>query len=129
MPPGPWHYPADQVSDASERAAAAEITREQLYTQLHAELPYASAVETELYKERPDGSVEIRQQIRVARASQRAIILGKGGSRIKAIGEAARRGVAEALGRKVHLFLHVKLDPSWDEDRDHYRGIGLDWVD
>jgi GTP-binding protein Era len=129
VPEGPWHFPADQVSDASDRMTAAEITREQLYRQLHAELPYASAIETEKYEERKDGSVAIHQQILVARDSQKAIVLGKGGTRIRAIGEAARQEIAVALDRKVHLFLHVKVDPKWEEDRGLYREIGLDWVE
>jgi GTP-binding protein Era len=129
VPEGPWHFPEDQVSDASERLAASEVTREQLYLQLHAELPYASAVETEKYEERRDGSVAIHQQILVGRSTQRAIVLGKGGARIKAIGEAARAELAQLLGRKVHLFLHVKVKPDWEEDRGLYREIGLDWVE
>jgi GTP-binding protein Era len=129
MPEGPWHFPEDQVSDASERLTAAEITREQLYLQLHAELPYASAIETEKYVEREDGSVEIYQQILVERPTQRAIILGKGGARLREIGSRARAEIAQSLGRKVHLYLHVKVDPRWDEDRSLYRSIGLDWVD
>lgn len=129
MPEGPWHFPAEQVSDATDRMIAAEITREQLYHQLHAELPYDSAIETEKYEERPDGSVAIHQQILVARDSQKAIVLGKGGARIKAIGAAAREELGRELGRKVHLFLHVKVNPKWGEDRGLYREIGLDWVD
>ena len=129
VPEGPWHFPADQVSDASDRMMAAEITREQLYRQLHAELPYASAIETEKYEERKDGSVAIHQQILVARDSQKAIVLGKGGTRIRALGEAARKELSEAFGRKVHLFLHVKVNPKWEDDRALYREIGLDWVD
>jgi GTP-binding protein Era len=129
MPEGPWHYPEDQLSDATDRMVAAELTREQLYLQLHAELPYASAVETEKYEEFKDGSVAIHQQILVARDSQKAIVLGKGGTRIRAIGEAARKELSELLGRKVHLFLHVKVNPKWEEDRGLYREIGLDWVE
>lgn len=129
MPEGEWHFPEDQVSDASERLAAAEITREQLYLQLHDELPYASTVETEKYSERPDGSVEIYQQIFVERESQRAIVLGKGGSRIKAIGAAARKEISELMGVPVHLYLHIKVKAGWDEDRGVYRDMGLDWVD
>lgn len=129
MPEGPWHFPEDQVSDATDRMLAAEITREQLYHQLHAELPYASAVETEKYSEREDGSVEIHQQILIARPSQRAIILGKGGSRLKEIGSRARAELAALLGRKVHLYLHVKVKADWENDRGLYREIGLDWVD
>ena len=129
MPEGEWHFPEDQVSDASERLLAAEITREQLYLQLHAELPYASAVETEKYEERRDGSVAIHQQILVARDTQRAIILGARGARLKEIGSRARAGIADQLGRTVHLFLHVKVNPRWEEDRGLYREIGLDWVE
>jgi GTP-binding protein Era len=129
VPEGPWHFPEDQVSDATDRMMAAEVTREQLYLQLHAELPYASAVETEKYEERKDGSVAIHQQILVGRDSQKAIVLGKGGSRIREIGAAARAELAQMLGRKVHLFLHVKVNPKWEEDRGLYRDIGLDWVE
>ena len=129
MPEGPWHFPEDQVSDATERALASEVTREQLYLQLHAELPYASTVETEKYAERPDGSVEIHQQILVERTTQRAIVLGKGGERIKQIGARARAELTRITGQPVHLYLHVKVKPGWDEDRGVYRDIGLDWVD
>ena len=129
MPVGPWHFPEDQVSDATERMLAAEVTREQLYLQLHAELPYASAVETEQYKERGDGSVEIHQQILVARTTQRAIVLGKGGARIKEIGARARAELATLMGRPVHLYLHVKVKENWDDDRSVYRDMGLDWVE
>lgn len=128
MPEGEWIYPEDQVSDASERSMAAEITREQLYRQLHEELPYDSAVRPERYLERKDGSVEIHQQIVVGREGQRAIVLGKGGSKIKAIGEAARKELSELLGRKVHLFLHVKVEENWAESREIFEEIGLDWV-
>ena len=128
MPEGPWHFPEDQVSDATDRMIAAEVTREQLYHQLHAELPYASAIETERYTEREDGSIEIHQQILVERDTQRAIVLGKGGSRIKEIGAKARAELQELMGVRVHLYLHVKVRPNWEEDRDLYREIGLDWV-
>lgn len=128
MPEGVWHYPEDQVSDASERLLATEITREQLYQQLHEELPYDSAVRPERYIHRKDGSVEIHQQILVARDNQRAIVLDKGGSRIKAIGEAARKELSQLLGVKVHLFLHVKTDEGWSEDKEIFEEIGLDWV-
>lgn len=129
MPQGPWHFPEDQVSDATDRMLAAEVTREQLYLQLHAELPYASAIETELYKERDDGSVEIHQQILVARETQRAIVLGKGGARIKEIGARARAELSKLMGVPVHLYLHVKVRPGWEDDRSLYREIGLDWVE
>ena len=128
MPEGAWHYPEDQVSDASERLLAAEITREQLYRQLHEELPYDAAVRPESYAVRKDGSIEIRQQIVIARDSQKPIVLGKRGSRIKAIGEAARLELSEMLGAKVHLFLHVKVDEAWAESREIYEEMGLDWV-
>ena len=128
MPEAEWMYPEDQVSDASERLLATEITREQLYRQLHEELPYDSAVRPELYKHRPDGSLEIHQQIVVTRPNQRAIVLGKGGSRIKAIGEAARLELTEVLGVKVHLFLHVKVEENWSEDREVFEEIGLEWT-
>ena len=127
MPDGPWHYPEDQLSDATDRMVAAELTREQLYLQLHAELPYASAVEIEKWEERKDGSAVIHQQILIERDSQKAIVLGKGGAKLKAIGAAAREAISEHLGRKVHLFLHVKVAPRWSEDRGLYEDIGLDW--
>jgi GTP-binding protein Era len=129
VPAGPWHYPEDQVSDATDRMLAAEVTREQLYLQLHAELPYASAVDTEKYEERKDGSVAIHQQIFVARDTQRAIVLGKGGVRLREIGSRSRAVLSELLGKKVHLFLHVKVRPEWEEDRTLYKDIGLDWVE
>jgi len=129
MPQAPWMFPADQVSDATDRVMAAEVTREQIFNQLYQELPQACAVETEKYEERPDGSVEIHQQILVARASQRAIVLGKGGARLKEIGSKARAELSKLLAVPVHLYLHVKVSPDWDEDRGIYRDIGLDWVD
>jgi GTP-binding protein Era len=128
MPVGPWHYPEDQVSDASERLLACEVTREQLYRLLHDELPYDSAVRPESYKPRKDGSVEIRQQIVIARDSQKSIVLGKRGAMIKAIGEASRKELAAILGQPVHLFLHVKVEENWADARDLYEELGLDWV-
>ena len=127
MPEAEWMYPEDQVSDASERLLAAEITREQLYRQLHEELPYDSAVRPELYKHRPDGSLEIHQQIVVTRDTQRAIVLGKGGSKIKAIGEAARLELSELLGVKVHLFLHVRVEENWADSREVFEEMGLEF--
>jgi GTP-binding protein Era len=129
MPEGPWLYPEDEVSDATDRMIAAELTREQIVNQLHQELPYATAVETETWEDRPDGSTAIRQQILVERDSQKVIVIGKGGRRLKAIGAAAREEIAQHLGRPVHLFLHVKVNPRWDEDRGLYREIGLEWAD
>ena len=128
MPETAWHYPADQVSDASERLMAAEITREQLYRQLHDELPYDSTVRPEKYIHRTDGSIEIHQQIVITRESQRPIVLGKGGSKIKAIGEASRKELGEMLETKVHLFLHVKVDERWADAKEIYEEIGLEWV-
>ncbi len=128
MPEGPWHYPEDQVSDASERLLACEITREQLYRQLHDELPYDSAVRPESYTQRKDGSVEVHQQIVIARDSQKGIVLGKGGAKLKSIGEAARKELSAILGVKVHLFLHVKVEEAWAETKEFYDDMGLDWV-
>jgi GTP-binding protein Era len=129
MPEGPWLYPEDEVSDATDRMIAAELTREQIVNQLHQELPYATVVETESWEDRPDGSSVIHQQIMVERESQKAIVIGKGGARLKSIGAAAREQIADHLQRKVHLFLHVKVNPRWDEDRSIYREIGLEWSD
>ena len=128
MPSGPWLYPEDVVSDATDRMVAAELTREQLVNQLHQELPYATAVETETWEDRTDGSTVIRQQILVERDSQKAIVIGKGGRRLKALGAAAREEIAQHLGRPVHLFLHVKVDEKWAESREIYEEMGLDWV-
>jgi GTP-binding protein Era len=129
MPEGPWLYPEDEVSDATDRMIAAELTREQIVNRLHQELPYATAIETETWEDRLDGSTAIRQQILVERDSQKAIVIGKGGRRLKEIGAAARAEIAQHLGRPVHLFLHVKVNPRWDEDRGLYREIGLEWAD
>lgn len=129
LPEGPWHFPEDQVSNITTRLLAAEITREQLYRQLHEELPYASTVETELWEEQKNGSVKIHQQILVQRDTQKAIVLGKGGTRIRAIGSAARAELETLLDRRVHLFLNVKVKPDWADDRETYRDMGLGWVD
>ena len=129
MSQGPWLYPEDEVSDATDRMIAAELTREQVVNQLHQELPYATAIETEKWEDRPDGSTVIQQQILVERDSQKAIVIGKGGRRLKTIGAAARAEITQHLGRPVHLYLHVKVNPRWDQDRGLYRDIGLDWAD
>jgi GTP-binding protein Era len=129
MPGGPWLYPEDEVSDATDRMIAAELTREQIVNRLHQELPYATAVETESWEDRPDGSTVINQQIVVERDSQKGIVIGKAGRRLKEIGAAARAEIAQHLGRPVHLFLHVKVEPKWGEDRSLYREIGLEWAD
>jgi len=127
MPEGPWLFPEDQVSDMPERMLAAEIVREQLYLQLHQELPYRATVETDQWRESDDGSVRIEQTIYVERAGQRAIVLGKGGDRIKSIGQAARAELERILGRRVHLFLFVKVREKWEEDPERYRALGLDF--
>ncbi|HKA77275.1 MAG TPA: GTPase Era [Pseudolabrys sp.] len=125
--PGPWLYPPDQMSDAPIRQLAAEITREKLFERLHQELPYHSTVETEAWKELRGGDIRIEQTIYVERESQRKIVLGKGGQTIKAIGEAARRDIAEAADAKVHLFLFVKVREGWGEDPERYRAMGLEF--
>ncbi len=127
VPPGPWLYPEDQISDAPLRQLAAEITREKLYLRLHQELPYQSTVETEVWKELHDGSVRIEQTIYVERDSQRKIVLGKGGRAIRAIGAAARAEIAEAIEKPVHLFLFVKVREGWGDDPERYRQIGLEF--
>jgi GTPase len=127
MPEGPWHYPEDQISDASMRLMASEITREKLYLQLYQELPYAAAVENEKWEQHRNGSALIHQIIYVERESQKAIVLGKKGVQIKALGEAARADMETAFGHKVHLFLFVKVKPDWAEDRSLYADLGLDW--
>ena len=127
VPPGPWLYPADQISDAPMRQLAAEITREKLFERLHQELPYQLTVETEQWKELRKGDIRIEQTIYVERESQRKIVLGKGGQAIRAIGEAARRDIAEVAEAKVHLFLFVKVREGWSEDPERYRAMGLEF--
>ncbi len=127
MPEGPWLYPEDQSADVPERILAAEITREKLYLRVHEELPYAAAVETTLFKALNDGSVRIEQTIYVERDSQRPIILGKNGQTAKWIGQHAREELETLLDRKVHLFLHVKVNERWQDDRALYAQFGLDF--
>jgi GTPase len=126
-PPGPWLYPEDQLTDLPQRLIAAEITREQVFLQLHQELPYATLVETDEWQEREDGSVRIAQTIHVMRDSQKAIVLGKGGRQIKEIGARARSELERVLGRRVHLFLFVRVSEDWTEDRARYRDMGLEF--
>lgn len=126
MPEGPWLYPDDQIADLPQRLLAAEITREKLTLRLHQELPYALTVETESWAERPDGSVRIDQVIYVEREGQRKIVLGKDGQTIKAIGQAARKEIAEAIGQPVHLFLFVKVRESWASDPERLKMMGLE---
>ena len=127
VPPGPFHYPEDQMSDAPMRHLAAEITREKIYRQLHQELPYQSTVETDSWTERKDKSVRIEQTIFVERESQRKIVLGKGGATIKSIGADSRKEIAEIVGVPVHLFLFVKVRENWGDDPDRYREMGLEF--
>ena len=127
MPEGPWHYPEDQLSDLPQRLLAAETTREKLFLKLHQELPYALTVETESWEDFDDGSVKIDQTIYVARDQHKSICLGKGGSMIKAVRAAAQQELEEFLGRKVHLFLFVKVRQNWLDDPERYRAWGLDF--
>jgi len=127
LPLGPWLFPEDQLSDAPERLIAAEVTREQVFLQLHDELPYASTVETEQWEDKADGSVRIEQVIYVQRPSQRAIVLGEGGKRIKTIGARARAELGQMLERRVHLFLFVKVRQNWIDDRERFEALGLDY--
>ncbi len=127
MPPGPWLFPEDQLSDMPDRLLAAELVREQLFEQLHQELPYALTVETEAWEERPDGSARIEATIFVERDSQKPIVLGEGGQRIKSVGARARRELETLFGRRVHLFLFVKVRGKWQDDPERYRAMGLEW--
>jgi GTP-binding protein Era len=127
LPEGPWHYPEDQLSDMNDRLFAAEITREKAYLQLYQELPYALTVETENWEDFKDGSVRIDQVIYVETDSQKGIVLGKGGQRIKSIGAAAREELEQILGRKAHLRLFVKVREKWGDDPERYRDWGLDF--
>ena len=127
VPPGPFHYPEDQMSDAPMRHLAAEITREKIFRQLHQELPYQSTVETDSWTERKDKSIRIEQTIFVERESQRKIVLGKGGATIKSIGADSRKELAEIVGAPVHLFLFVKVRENWGDDPNRYREMGLEF--
>jgi len=127
MPEGPWLYPEEQSADIPSRLLAAEITREKIYLRLHDELPYACAVESEKWEERKDGSVKIDQTIYVQREGQKAIVLGKGGAMIKLIGEMSRKELEELFQRRVHLFLFVKVQEDWSEQRDRFRAMGLNF--
>ena len=128
LPEGPWLYPEDQIADLPMRMIAAEMTREKLTLRLHQELPYQLMVETESWEEKKDGSVRVQQVIIVGRDGHKAMVLGKGGSVIKEVGRLARKELTELLGQKVHLFLHVKTDERWSEDKEMFEEMGLDWV-
>ena len=127
IPAGPWLYPEDQIAEAPIRSLAAEITREKLIERLHDELPYQATVETDEWKDLPDGAARIEQTIFVSRESHRKIVLGEGGRTIKAIGTAARKDITEAHGAPVHLFLHVKVRERWLDDPERYRAMGLEF--
>ena len=127
MPQGPWLYPEDQAADAPVRILAAEITREKLFLRVHEELPYAASVETTAFEERKDGSARIEQTIFVERDGQRAIVLGKNGQTLKWIGQKSREELGQLLDRPVHLFLHVKVEEKWSDDRALYTQFGLEY--
>ena len=129
MPEGPWLYPEDQIADLPLRMIAAEMTREKRTLRLHQELPYQLTVETENWEERGDGSARIDQVIYVARDGHKGIVLGKKGETVKAVSKAAREELEEFLGRKVHLFLQVKVRPNWLEEAERYSEMGLDFRD
>ena len=127
MPPSPWLYPEDQITDAPLRAFAAEVTREKMFERLHDELPYQTTVETDQWKVLPDGSVRIEQTIFVTRDSHKKIVLGDGGRTVKSIGKAARLDIADAAETPVHLFLFVKVRENWTDDPERYREMGLEF--
>lgn len=129
MPEGPWLYPEDQIADLPLRMIAAEITREKLTLRLHQELPYQLTVETENWEERKDGSARIDQVIYVMRDGHKGIVLGRKGETVKAVSQAARAELEEFMGRKVHLFLQVKVRPNWLEESERYSEMGLDFKD
>lgn len=127
MPEGPFMFPEDQLTDMPMRLLAAEVTREKLFLNVHQELPYELTVETETWEEFKDGSAKVEQTIYVRRESQRSIILGKGGQRVKKIGAEAREELQEMLGRKIHLFLFVKVRDRWEDDPSRYTVWNLDF--
>ena len=129
IPEGPWLYPEDQIADLPMRMIAAEMTREKLTLRLHQELPYQMTVETEKWEERKDGSARIDQLIYVVRDGHKGIVLGNKGETIKAVGKAAREEMEEFLGRKIHLFLQVKVRPNWLEESERYSEMGLEFKD
>ncbi|NVK58793.1 MAG: GTPase Era [Rhodobacteraceae bacterium] len=129
VPESPWLYPEDQIADLPMRMIAAEMTREKLTLRLHQELPYQLTVETEHWQEREDGSARIDQIIYVSRDGHKGIVLGHKGETIKAIGQAARAEIEEFLGRKIHLFLQVKVRENWQDEAERYSEMGLDFKD
>ncbi|GIT88375.1 MULTISPECIES: GTPase Era [Roseobacter] len=129
VPEGPWLYPEDQIADLPMRTIAAEMTREKLTLRLHQELPYQMTVETEGWEERKDGSARIDQLIYVIRDGHKGIVLGHKGETIKAVSKAAREELEEFLGRRVHLFLQVKVRPNWLDEAERYAQMGLEFKD
>jgi len=127
LPAGPWHYPEDEITDATERTTAAEITREKIYEYLHEELPYQTTVETTGWEERKDGTVRIEQTVFVERDSQRRIVLGEGGRAVKQISMTSRKELSKLFERPVHLFIHVKVAEGWENNPEHYREMGLEF--
>jgi GTP-binding protein Era len=127
MPEGPYLFPEDQAADMPSRLIAAEVTREKLMLRLHQEIPYQLTVETENWTQHDDGAVRIDQMIHVSRDGHKSIVLGKGGQTIRDIGMAARKELTEILGRPVHLFLRVKVSERWQENRERFSAIGLDF--
>ena len=128
LPESPWYYPEEQMSDIPLKLLASEIVREKLFLFLHQELPYALTVEPELWERRDDGSIRAEITIYVERDNQKIIVLGKGGSMIKRIGQSARREIEELLDERVHLFLFVKVRENWQEDASRYSVWGLKFV-
>ena len=129
LPESPWLYPEDQIADLPMRMIAAEITREKLTLRLHEEIPYQLTVETEAWEERKDGSAKVDQIVYVSRPGHKGIVLGKGGETIKAVGQAARAELEEFMGRRVHLFLQVKVRENWLDEAERYNEMGLDFRD
>lgn len=127
-PKGPWMYPEDQISDVTMRILAAEITREKIFERLHEELPYGATVETEKWEDRRDGSIRIEQTIHIVREAHKGIVIGKKGQMLKTLGTLAREDMEENFGCKVHLFLHVRVTEKWQDDKNVYDSMGLDWV-
>ena len=127
LPQGSWHFPEDQLSDMNDRLFSAELTREKLFLNLHQELPYALTVETESWEPFENGAVRIEQVVYVERDSQKGIVLGKRGERIKRVRELAQAELQQVLDREVHLFLFVKVRRNWGDDPERYRDWGLDF--
>ena len=127
LPEGPPLFPEDMVTDRAERFLAAELVREQLFRQLGDELPYAAAVVIEQFTERPErGDVVIHAAVHVERDSQKGIVVGKGGRRVKAIGEAARRSIGQLMGCPVHLIVRVVVSANWSRGAGGLRQMGYE---